>query len=435
MPVELRRIEDLRPRRENARTHSDRQIAKLAASIRAFGFTAPILVDEVGNVLAGHGRLAAAKRLGLERVPTLRIGGLSETQKRAYQIADNRLAELAGWDRSILADELTALTEIEFDVELTGFDTGEIDLMIDGPTDSDGTVPSESVALPDRRVQPTSREGDLWTLGEHFLLCGDARDASAYRLLLGTSKAEMVFTDPPYNVPIEGHVCGSGAVHHREFAMASGEMSETEYEAFLDTTLLMLRAFSTDGSIHYVCMDWRHVDQLIHVGKRHFAELKNICVWVKTNAGMGTFYRSQHELIAVFKNGTARHINNFGLGAQGRYRTNVWRYPGVNTFRHGRAADLEAHPTCKPTALVADAIRDCSKRQRIILDPFGGSGTTILAAERTGRRARVIEIDPAFVDVAIRRWEEATGGQAILTPLGRCFAEVEAERRPSGGNG
>ncbi|MBV6486910.1 MAG: hypothetical protein GHHEDOFH_00847 [Pseudorhodoplanes sp.] len=376
----------------NARSHSDRQIAQIAASIAEFGFTNPVLVDEDDVVIAGHGRLQAARQLGQAVVPTIRLAQLTPTQKRALALADNKIALNAGWDFEILAAELKELgaLDLDFDVEITGFESAEIEAIIG--TDFGGNADqANEIPQIDRTLAAVSRPGDLWRLGEHLLFCGNALDLSAYRTLLADEKAEMVFTDPPYNVPIEGHVCGLGAIKHREFAMASGEMTAAQFITFLETALRYMANASANGSIHFICMDWRHMPEILRAGLAVYDELKNLCVWNKDNGGMGSFYRSKHELVFVFKSGKAPHINNIGLGKHGRYRTNVWDYAGVNTFRKDRNDELALHPTVKPTALVADAIKDCSRRGSLILDPFGGSGTTLLAAERTGRRARLYD--------------------------------------------
>jgi 16S rRNA G966 N2-methylase RsmD len=428
LQVQHRLIADLKPQRRNARTHTPKQIHQIAASIKEFGFTAPVLVDPNGTILAGHARVEAAQQLGMERVPTILIDHLSEPQKRAYVLADNRLAELAGWDTELLALELQHLTEIDldFEVEITGFETGEIDVLIEGLA----AAPDETDILPDvdETSPPVSRVGDLWLLGEHRLLCGDARDPAAYETLMAGESAQMVFIDPPYNVPIDGHVCGSGRVKHAEFVMASGEMSEPEFTAFLETVLHHLAGNSVVGSIHFVCMDWRHAFELLTAGRAAYTELKNLCVWNKSNAGMGSLYRSQHELVFVFKSGTAPHINNVELGRHGRYRTNVWNYPGINTLKPGRLEELAMHPTVKPAALVADAIKDCSRRGGVVLDAFAGSGTTIIAAERTARRARALELDPRYVDVALRRWQDLTNQDAVNAETGSTFAQITDSR-------
>lgn len=431
--IEWRRLETLSPPHRNPRTHSARQIEQIAASIREFGFLNPILVDEASTILAGNGRVEAARKLGLSKVPTLLVGHMTAAQKRAYVIADNRIAEKAGWDRSLLSLELEELQTLGFEVELTGFSTAEIDLMGDQASKDEASDPDDVTPL--AKAEAISRTGDVWSLGRHRLICDDALNRTTYDALLGDEIAQMVFTDPPYNVKIRGHVSSSKRIAHREFAMASGEMSSAGFVRFLGKVFRLLTSFSIEGSVHFVFIDWRHAGEMLEASQGIYRELKNMCVWVKDNAGMGSFYRSQHELVFVFKNGTAAHINNFGLGDQGRYRTNVWQYPGVAAVDPRRRRELEMHPTVKPTALVADAIRDCSRRDGLVLDPFGGSGTTLLAAERTGRRARLIEIDPIYVDVAIRRWQDRTGGQATLTATGQSFEEVLNQRRTALGKG
>lgn len=409
----------------NARTHSEKQIAQIAASIRTFGFLNPVLIGSDGIVIAGHGRVAAAKQLGMSEVPTIELAHLSDAERRAYVIADNRLAELAGWDRDILTIELQSLAEMEldFDLEITGFETAELDLLLGGDIgegeDPDDTLPE---AQPDA---PVTQPGDIWLLGDHRLICGDAQLNETYAALMFDDRARMVFTDPPYNVKISGHVCGSGAIQHREFAMASGEMDQAGFTQFLANALSGMGNFSVDGAIHFVCMDWRHIGELQNAGGSIYSELKNLIVWKKTNGGMGTFYRSQHELVLAYKIGTAPHINTFGLGGTGRYRTNVWEYPGVNSFGANQK-DLELHPTVKPVALVVDAIKDVTRRGDIVLDGFGGSGTTLIAAERCGRKARLVELDPIYCDVICRRYAALTGDEAVLAETGENFACVAA---------
>ncbi len=426
-PEKLEQISlaDLVPHDRNPRTHSKKQLRQIADSIRRFGFTNPVLVDASNAIIAGHGRVEAAKTLGMTSVPVLRLEHMTEAEKRAYVIADNRLAELAGWDNQLLALELEAIAELdrEFELALTGFDPAEIESILDG-LDGD-SVSGESIEV-DENALVVSRVGDMWQLGRHAIICGDATDPEVYARLLGEERAQMIFTDPPYNVPVNGHICGLGKVQHAEFVMASGEMSREEFTAFLTTVATNLAAFSTDGSIHFVCMDWRHLGELLAAGEVAYAQLKNLVVWNKDNGGMGAFYRSKHELVFVFKNGTAAHINNFALGQHGRYRTNVWDYAGVNSLKADREEELAMHPTVKPVAMVADAIRDCSRRNGIVLDAFSGSGTTIIAAEQTGRRARAIELDPRYVDVAIRRWQQATGDKAVLAGSGSSFDELMA---------
>ena len=423
--MEYRAVGALVPHPNNPRTHSPRQLKQIEVSIRRFGFLNPVLVDGDSRIIAGHGRVAAAKAIGMELVPVVSIEGMSEADRRAYVIADNRLAELAGWDNELLRLELGGILELEpdFDLDLTGFIGGELEALLAAADQDD----ADEVAPPEvDRARIVSGPGDLWYLGRHRLICGDARDPAVFDRLLGGELAQMVITDPPYNVPVNGHVCGLGKVRHAEFAMASGEMTEAEFETFLKEVLGNLASYSADGSIHFVCMDWRHMRELLGAGYAVYDELKNLIVWNKDNGGMGAFYRSKHELVFAFKRGKAAHINNFELGQHGRYRTNVWDYAGINSLKAERAEELAMHPTVKPVQMIADAILDCSKRNGIVLDAFSGSGTTIMAAEQTMRRAYAMEIDPAYVDVAIRRWEAATGKQATLGDTGTTFADVAA---------
>ncbi|MBA4233789.1 MAG: DNA methylase N-4 [Ralstonia sp.] len=430
LEIIYRAVSELRPRATNPRTHTKKQLEQVAASIRRFGFTNPVLIDEEAGIIAGHGRVEAAKLIGMTEVPTVRLANMSEADIRAYVIADNRLAENAGWDRELLGLELKYLSEldIDFDVTITGFDAPEIDVLIgELSLDGDGEDPAD--AVPEPAAGPAvTRPGDIWRIGPHRLICGDATSAKTYAALLGNEKAAVVFTDPPYNVPISGHVSGLGGVQHREFAMASGEMTSAQFTGFLTTVFGHLADFSVDGAIHFQCMDWRHIGEILAAGGSAYTELKNLCVWAKTNGGMGSLYRSAHELVFVFKSGTAPHVNNVELGKHGRYRTNVWTYAGANSFGTNRDAELAMHPTVKPVAMVADAILDCSRRKDIVLDAFAGSGTTLVAAHRTGRRGYGVEIDPTYCDVIIRRMRETCELDAVLDADGRSFDQVAAER-------
>lgn len=428
-----RPISGLTANPRNARTHSKRQIRQIAASIQQFGFVNPIIIDRQSRIIAGHGRVTAAKLEGIEEVPTIVLEDLTEDQIRAYVLADNRLAEKAGWDREILAIELQHLVSLDdLDVTITGFEVPEIDLILEEArvnNDQDDAVEIHE------GTQAVTEVGDLWKLGKHRLFCGNALDLRSFDALMANRRASVVFVDPPYNVPIDQNVCGKGAIRHREFAMASGEMSEAEFEAFLVTALGRLARYSTNGSVHFVCMDWRHIGELLAAGIRTYELLLNVCVWVKDNGGMGSFYRSRHELVFVFRNGKGPHRNNVMLGQYNRNRTNVWEYPGVNTLsrQDGEGNLLAIHPTVKPVALVADALLDCSARGDVVLDSFLGSGTTLIAAERVGRVCFGMEIDPIYVDVAIRRWQRHSGNQAIHSATGKSFDELAAEREVSVG--
>ncbi len=421
--------EALKPYQSNARTHSKPQIRQLAKSIREFGFLNPVMVDVGNRIIAGHGRVQAAKLLGIERVPTIRIEGLSDDQIRAYILADNQLALKAGWDKEILAIELQYLLTVDsIDVTITGFEVPEIDLILE-EAKAEPTADDESPE-PDFDREPISQPGDLWQLGKHRILCANALHQASYRELLGTRRAAMVFTDPPFNVRIDGHATGNGGIRHREFAMASGEMSAAEFVSFLNTSLQCLASFSANNSVHFICMDWRHIGELLAAAQQNYDEFLNLCIWVKNNGGMGSFYRSQHELVAVFRKGTGSHRNNVQLGQFGRNRTNVWMYPGVQTF--SKQSDegnlLAMHPTVKPVTMVADAILDCTARGEIVIDAFLGSGTTLMAAERVGRICCGIEIDPIYVDVAIRRWQKYTGESAVHAVTGRRFDEIAQQK-------
>lgn len=439
MPTTVRQIEilpvaTLRPYARNARRHSRKQIRQIAVSIRRFGFTNPVLIADDGRIVAGHDRVMAAKEIGMEEVPTLRLSHLTQDEVRAYVLADNKLALNAGWDAEMLAIEFQALMDVEFDLSLTGFSLAEVDQTFETVRQSSVETPDGLDVIPDVPEQAATRPGDIWFLGHHRLLCGDAREKADYTRLLGDERADLIFTDPPYNVAIDGNATGLGRQRHREFAMAAGEMSREAFAEFLTTTLSKAASVSRDGAIAFVCMDWRHIREMTQAGEAAFTEFKNLCVWNKTNGGMGSFYRSKHELIFVFKVGTAPHINNFGLGETGRYRTNVWDYPGVSSVGARRKEALAMHPTVKPVALVADAIKDCSRRGEIVLDIFGGSGSTLIAAESCGWQARLIEYDPLYCDVIIARWEKLTGKAATLAESGRWFENVADERlhRPTG---
>jgi DNA modification methylase len=405
-------------------------VRQIANSIEAFGFNVPILIDKDMHVMAGHGRIQAAKLLGLTEVPTICLEHLTEMQRRAFMVADNRLTENSAWDERLLGEQFKILSdaELDFSLEIMGFEMAEIDLYIDGLDSSGDDAATDALPETSSSVQ-VSLPNDLWLLGKHRVFCGDALRPESYSSLMRGRTATAVFTAPPYNIRIDGHATGLGKVRHREFAMATGEMSSEEFARFLATALGNARAHSADGSIHYIAMDWRHMTELLTAGREVYSELKNLCVWAKDNAGMGSFYRSQHELVFVFKHGTQPHRNNVQLGQFGRYRTNVWNYPGANSFsRTSQEGNLlSLHPTVKPVALVADALLDATARGEIVLDPFLGSGTAVMAPERTGRICYGLELDPQYVDTIVRRWQTFTGKDAHHEQSGRSFNDVEAE--------
>ena len=421
-------INDLSPAPRNARRHTKKQLRKLGKIIREFDFVVPILIDCHGRVIAGHGRIEAARQIGHTKVPAIYIEHLTPSQIEALALAENRISDEASWSPETLTMIMRDLSlDVDFDLTLTAFDTAEIDLSLLG-TDGLETDESESFAEPPSRNKPAiSRIGDVWAIGTHLIACGDALQAEPYVAVLGTEKANLTITDPPFNVPINGHVSGTG--RHAEFPMASGEMSPEEFTKYLNSACLRMVEHCEDGSIHFLFMDFRHMRELLAAAQDVYSGLINLCVWVKNNAGMGSLYRGQHELVFVFKAGTAPHINNVQLGKYGRNRTNVWQYAGANSFGRDRDAMLERHPTSKPINLIADAIMDCSHRGGVVLDPFLGSGTTLLAAERTGRRGRGIELDPWYVDMSVQRLAALTGSAAIHVASGLTFEELADARR------
>tara|TARA_R110001592_G_scaffold222022_1_gene477043 strand:- start:5597 stop:7003 length:1407 start_codon:yes stop_codon:yes gene_type:complete len=425
--IEYVPIDDLKPYPGNPRKHPKRQQNRLDRNLSGFGIVLPVLVDADGVIIAGEAVHAAAKRLGYSEIPILRIDHLAAAEVKGLRIALNRLAELAEWDEEKLALEFQGLIEIDFDIELTGFDNAEADLIIDHAFAPVAAGPADVV--PEVEGEPVSRLGDLWLADEHLIFCGDARDPAAYSVVLQGRLARMVITDPPYNVRVQGNVCGSGAIKHDEFIMASGEMSGEEYQRFLEVVIRNLVVSTVLGSLHYLFMDWRHLRVLQEVCDECYGPQVNLCVWVKTNGGMGSLYRSRHELVFVYKNGSAPHVNNVQLGRYGRNRTNVWEYEGVNSLSPERRADLALHPTVKPVAMIADAIRDASDRGDLVLDPFLGSGTAVIACEQTGRVCAGLELDPRYVDVIVRRWQAYTGSKARHAATGMTFDEMADLRR------
>lgn len=440
LAVTYRPVAQLRPDPKNARLHSKAQIGKLARSMQVFGFVIPILTDSGGGVIAGHARLLAAKQLGMAEVPTICLEHLSKAQIATYKIADNRLAELATWDDRLLGESLQDLSLMNLDLlETTGFDLAEIDVRIEGLDilpEVGKADPADAVPTP-AAGPAVSAPGDLWRLGRHRIYCGDALKPESYAALLDVGeRADMAFTDMPYNVSITRHVGGLGSIKHREFGMASGEMSPTEFEGFMGSAMDLMVQHSRDGAINYHCMDWAHLLPLMRAAETRYSETKNLCFWMKDNGGMGSLYRSQHECVLVVKCGSGKHVNNVQLGRFGRNRSNVWRYPGANSFAGRKSEEgnlLAMHPTVKPVQLVADAILDCSARGDLVLDPFLGSGTTVIAAERVGRRCVGMELDPLYSDAIVRRWQVFTGDQARLASTGATFEETTAIRGTSQG--
>ena len=409
--VVYRLIDELIPCSDNARKHSQAQIKKLQRSLKTFGWTNPPLIDDESNVICGHGRLEAARLNGETLIPTINLGQMSEADRRAYIIADNKLAEEASWNKKLLRSELSGLIELGYNVELTGFDTFEIDGIINfGDDEADGN--EDNVELPPAKKVLVSRLGDHYHIGEHGLIVGDARDPLVTERLLAGERAQMVITDPPYGCRVENNVSGNGAVKHQDFVMGAGETSLPEFSmTLLRPAFKAMAAYCATGAIAFVFIDWRAAPYMLDAAQGVFHEVKNMIVWAKS-PGMGSFYRSAHELCYAFKVSPGAHISNIALGK--RNRCNLWRYPSANVFRAGRMQDLADHPTVKNKYMFRDAILDVSRPGGIVLDPFAGSGTTGVACHMAGRRARLIELDPIYADVILRRVAEATGCEPLL---------------------
>ncbi len=423
-------LASLQPFPNNPKHHSEEQVLKLAAIIKSYKIITPITADENGTILSGHGRLLAAKHLKLKTLPVVTVSGLTEDQKRGYVLADNKVAEMSTWNDTALKAQLEALYRSEFNLDMTGFTTPEFEKIVLNEGVPCTTPPASGDLAPEDLIEKpvTTLRGDLYQLGKHFLLCGDALSRSSYIRLMQEMAAEMVITDPPYNVPIHGHVCGKGKSQHGNFLMASGEMSSPQFLDFLTNAFIHMKEFTIKNAVLFSFMDWRHIDEIQTAGRKIFGGLAQLCVWVKSNGGMGTFYRSKHELVFVFRKGASGHINNFQLGQTGRYRTNVWEYPSITCIKEKGRKLLELHPTVKPVSMIMDAIRDCSDAGGLVLDPFSGSGTTIIAAQLTRRCARAIELDEGYCDIAIRRWERITGEEAIHVESGLTFSELSKQR-------
>ena len=425
LEIEHLRPRAIKPRARNPRTHSQAQIGKLMEAIRKFGFTAPVLVDAETCLIAGHGRLEAALKLGLCEVPAIRIAHLSPREIQALVIADNQLAALSKWDDEILKLELGDLIfddEIDFSPSITGFEGAKIDALVFGGEFA--AAEDEDLPAGASGRSPITQLGDIWQNDQLTLICGDALKEETYQALLGAEKAAMALTDPPYNVAIDGHVSGKGKVRHREFAQASGEMSEAEFIAFLSTACERIKASVSHGALIYVFMDGAHLFDLMSAARSVGLKQLSFCTWAKTNAGMGSFYRSQTEHVLVLKAGDASHTNNIQLGRFGRNRTTLWTYPGANSFGRNRDASLAAHPTVKNVAMLADAILDATNKGDLVLDPFAGSGSTLVAAHRVGRRAAGIELDPLYVDGALQRIIALTGLDFERASDGASFADL-----------
>lgn len=422
-------IESIILRFKSLRKHSKKQLQKLKNAINKVGYVNPILLDEKYNILAGELRLFAAKELGFTQIPAIILENLTPEEIEAIRILDNRIAEDGEWNFENLKDEIEKLMKFDITFEDLGFDTvdyDEIFLIKNSGENKVHDTDKEDESWLDANIPTKVKTGDLWRLGDHFIFCGDSLNDKSFEILMQGELDQIVVTDPPYNCKIKGHVCGLGKTQHEEFAMASGEMTDSEFAEFISKFMQNLVKFSCDGSLSYIFMDWVGVKLLLTQGKKHYSELKNIAVWNKKVGGMGAMYRSQHEMVPIFKNGKAKHQNHIQLGKNGRYRTNVWDYSGVRATNPTSLELLKLHPTVKPVAMLHDILLDSSSKNDIVLDCFGGSGSTLLAAERCKRRARLIEINPRYVDVSIYRWEKETGKTAKMI---KNHAEVQDGNR------
>lgn len=416
LKIEYKSPGTLKSNPHNSRIHTKKQVHQIAQSEKSLGFNNPVLIDADNTIIAGHGRVLAAKELGLTSIPTICLSHLSPEQVRAFIIADNKLCENAGWDKEMLKIELDYLINLDidlgFDATVTGFEIPEIDsiINIEAIDDArDDKVSEDNFFENITKIPKRVKRGDIFQLGEHKLICANALEENSYKAIMSEEKAQVNFTDPPYNLSKRTI---TKQKHHKDFVQAAGEMNRTEFVDFLLKAMTLQARYSVEGSIHFQCMDWRHMSEILEAGYQVYSELKNLCVWDKGTGGMGSFYRSQHELIFVFKNGNAKHINNIELGVHGRYRTNVWKYKGMHACNPQTKTLGKLHMTVKPTSMIMDALLDCSEAGGIVLDSFGGSGSTLIAAERTKRKARLIEIESKYCDVIIYRYEKLTGKKA-----------------------
>jgi DNA modification methylase len=414
--IDWRNPADLKEARRKVRKIEDRHLADMVRAISHFGFVSPLIVR--GNrVVDGHVRLAAARALAMPKVPCIDVSHLSEEKVRLLAISLNRLAETGTWDLAELKFELEELETMELDLSLTGFTMPEIDIIFGDEAEEK----DKEEEIPDPPAVPVTVEGDLWLLGEHRVLCGSALAAADFERLMGGDLAAAVLTDPPYNVVIAGNVSGLGKTKHGEFQMASGEMSREQFEEFLTAYQAHCRKLLLAGAVAFAFMDWRSIDLLTNAARKAGFKHINTITWNKGSGGMGALYRSAHEFVGMFCNGDVPRVNNVELGKHGRDRTNVWSYPGANKPGTSGAEALKDHPTPKNLEMCADALRDVTNREEIVLDPFLGSGTTLIAAEKTARVCYGLELEPKFVDVIVRRWEKLTGSHAIHAETGETF--------------
>lgn len=417
-------IGEIRRPNRSARRHSAAQISNIMAGIKAFGIVNPPIVDADGNLIAGEARLEAARRLGYQEILFLRVGHLTPAEAQAYRIADNKLAEGATWDPDVLREEVADLLRLEIEPQAVGLDAAELDAVLKPPV-----LETAGDGIPAPPASSHLAEGDLFSFGRHRLLCGDALNEAHCQHLMVDERADMAINDFPYNVSIRKHVSTrKGPRAHREFAQASGEMTAEAYQPFLTSALQMTSAFCRPGAIIEGFMDWRSIHHLILAAAAAGLDYINLVVWKKHSAGMGSLFRSQHELIAILKKPGAAHTNHVQLGRNGRYRTNVWEYEGRAGFSQDRAEDLDRHPTPKSVPMYADAMLDVTKRGDTVLDLFAGAGTTAIACERVGRCARLMEIDPIYCEASLVRYRDAFGEEPIHVETGLTLSELIAQR-------
>lgn len=431
MKLELRAISSLKGLKRRARKSAPEQVERVARSLAALKQCAPILISDDGVIVDGHVVAQAMQKLGENQIWCVTVDHLDENQRELLHVTLNRLSECGEWDVEALGPLLIDLGEIGFDLGTTGFTIQELDIVMSPSPEALVTTAADE-EIPAPPSDPVTVLGDLWVLGNHRLLCGDSTDEESFEAVLNGRLADLVFTDCPWNIPIEGFVSGLGKKIHKDFKMAAGEMSDAEFGEFCRQFHAHSTAHLVSGGVFYSCIDWRSVDTVMSAGKAAGLRHINIAVWNKGSGGMGTPYRSAHELVVVFTKGDKLAVNNVELGKHGRDRTNVWSYPGANRKGSSAGKALEHHPTPKPIEMVRDAILDVSLPGALVLDPFMGSGTTLLAAQHCGREACGIELDPAYVDVEVVRWEAMTGEHAIHAVTGLTFAETAAERNAAG---
>lgn len=414
--LEFVKIDEIKILKKNPRKHSEKQIQKLINSIKKNGFLQVILINHKKELITGEARLIALKKLGYDEVPVFIVENISDETIRAYRIIDNRISEDAEWDYNLLKEEIDNLIKFDFTLESLGFESIDYDKIYfkESYSKKHKENYTEDNNWIEKNIPKRVKLGDLYRMGDHFLFCGDSLNAKSFSILMQGEKAKIVVTDPPYNCSINKTVCGLGKIQHKEFQMASGEMSDKEFADFISNFMKNLVEYSTSGSLHYMFIDWRGINILLTQALMIYSELINILCWDKGTGGMGSFYRSQHELIPILKNGTDKHQNHIQLGKYGRYRTNILSYPGIRVTNPASLELLKLHPTVKSVPLIHDILLDASSENDIVLDCFGGSGSTLIAAERCKRRARLIELEPRYCDVIIYRYEEETGKKATF---------------------